>query len=854
MKAADRADRNEPGRQDGPDANCPEANQSSQFGKAQATTTGTREDLRTILWLQGAAGNRAVSRMIARRAKPPPPVSKYPDLTIAGALRGELEDAETGHPRVQRECGPGCTDCAACTDGLTDHSATVVQRAGGPFVAHGPVHRAATDGTTHVQRDNEEGTPELVRQLEAEIETISHDADQDRDLYLRAHANRVRLLLRHRSHPRFETQAQLDEFIAGAHRLATTEIDTLTALSSGGAELALATTPKGFPLTWSGRVHAALTLGVDPAALMAEALQRFTALSAEADQLPRRLGNTGLPVRFGEVAALREFRLRMAHQQRPESDPVGSFSRATGRYAQFRFFANFAVTWELIANQVAGAVADGSYVPRFHDYTDFMQNRRRILQELPARARDRLAMSEEELLAIQRDSVGLADATLVAGMTGGLTSFLGILSAWSQGSALFDTALRATDGMVADAGDGERIAMALRWLWHREYLSGAFGAAVDALIASGPDLLKTLAVIVILQMIPGVNVAVDLVLLAELGVDVLRQLTELGQALSEVTSAASVVQLQRAAGRLASVLAVGGLQILTALVTMGIARGVSGLRARAERIRAANPAITEEQAMRQALREATPAERAPLEATLTPWERSVNEETRELLASNPGLRRFYREMNPRVRSLLTRCASGCIPPGATATEVSRIEQLLVRTRNLTATDELLLREHFYAGRAHLGDAISVVERAANVAHLRRLLRDASAGRSSLPRMPTLDPPGHGLPGRWGDPRSPSYGHSYREHGAHLDPNDFRNRAMSERAAGRRVPDSQFYDNALIAEAEQRCTSLTAGEHIVDMGRPVGRVYLPDGTVVSDVTRVVVVRKPDGTVKTSYPIR
>jgi hypothetical protein len=255
------------------------------------------------------------------------------------------------------------------------------------------------------------------------------------------------------------------------------------------------------------------------------------------------------------------------------------------------------------------------------------------------------------------------------------------------------------------------------------------------------------------------------------------------------------------------------------------------------------------------MREAPAAERAPLEATLTPWERSLNDETRALLRENPNLRRLFLEMDPRVRKLLTQCASPCVPTNATQQQAARIYALLGRLRNLNPTDELLLREHFYAGRANLDDAILQVERASTAGHLRKLVRDSAAARSAPPRdlAQPADQPGHGLPGRWGDPASPSYGHAYREHGAHLESNDFRNRAMSTRGRGRRVPDSQFYDNALIVEAERRAPT-TPGEHIVDMGRPVGRVFQPDGSVDGDVQRVIVVRQSNGSLTTCYPIR
>lgn len=744
--------------------------------------------------------------------------------------------AGAGHFDIQRSCGPGCTDCAACISG--EHS-----------------DDETTEATSVAVQRDDEADPAVVARLEREVDVVKKDAEQDHDPGLRAFATR-RMLLLTQTHPRLKNDAQLDDFIKRTRQQAGTELDTLAAVGAGApADLALAMVPKGFPLTWSGRVHAALTLGIDPLAVMEELRPELATLTKQAEALPPRLVDKGLPVPLAEVEALNRFELQMAHTKLPAGNVVGDFARATARWAQLRFYGNFALAWEKVADDVSEAVADGSYMPKYHDYLDFTQNKQAIVRDLPARCRERLAKTDEELNAIQKETQGLADATLVAGMGGALAGLLGIMSGWNEGSAQFGQALQITDGRIAGSGKGERIAMAFRWLWDAGYIGAAMGESVDALIAGGPAMLEELAVIIILQMIPGVDVAVDVYLLAKLGADVLKQLVETGLAFKDVTEASNVVAMQRAAGRMARVLMAGGMQIAMALATAGIAKAVSALRARANRIRAENPALTEEQAMRQAMKEAPAAERAPLEATLDPWERSLNPETQDMLRDKPDLRRLFREMDPRVRKLLTRCESPCIPTTATPAEVTRIQGLLGKLRNLNAADELLLQEHFHAGRANLPDAISAVEGASSAAHLRKLLRDAAAGRAAqVPLvLAPLPPPGQGLPGRWGDPASPSYGHAYREHGAHLDSNDFRNRAMSTRANGRRAPDAQFYDNALVVEAEQRAPT-TAGNHIVDMYRPIGRVFQIDGSVVSDVQRVMVVRTANGTLRTAYPYR
>src|SRR5262249_5188426 len=162
------------------------------------------------------------------------------------------------------------------------------------------------------------------------------------------------------------------------------------------------------------------------AAVVAELSPALAALTAQAGGLPPRLVDKGLPVPFAELSGLSRFELHLAHVRLPAGDAGGDFARATARWAQLRFYGNFALTWETVANRVAEAVADGTYVPRFHDHQDFVQNKQQILRDLPTRARERLAMSDEELLAVQRDSLGLADAALVAGMGGALTGLLGI--------------------------------------------------------------------------------------------------------------------------------------------------------------------------------------------------------------------------------------------------------------------------------------------------------------------------------------------------------------------------------------------------------------------------------------------
>ncbi len=198
-------------------------------------------------------------------------------------------------------------------------------------------------------------------------------------------------------------------------------------------------------------------------------------------------------------------------------------------------------------------------------------------------------------------------------------------------------------------------------------------------------------------------------------------------------------------------------------------------------------------------------------------------------------------------------------------------------RGLREADEWLLREFFYARRQSLGDAITEVERAGNMRQLHSILQRSASerARAQPTRLPSalrgpgedLRNPGQLYPGRWGDAELPgsAYGHSYSEHGPthgkNRTPQQMADRAAAQtRRGGEPVPNGQWYNSDLIVEAERRANLENAREgpggkliHIFDMGRPIGRVYMPDGSVISDVTRVKVIRNPNGTLDTSFPI-
>ncbi len=113
--------------------------------------------------------------------------------------------------------------------------------------------------------------------------------------------------------------------------------------------------------------------------------------------------------------------------------------------------------------------------------------------------------------------------------------------------------------------------------------------------------------------------------------------------------------------------------------------------------------------------EAARAERVALE-----WEEALNPETRAALGdANSSIRAIYRDMDPLVRDVLTRCASVCIIGSVTRDQVARVRAIVFE---YGAEEVQGLREYFHLRRNGLEAAIAELEGAQSVEELRATMR------------------------------------------------------------------------------------------------------------------------------------
>ncbi len=149
----------------------------------------------------------------------------------------------------------------------------------------------------------------------------------------------------------------------------------------------------------------------------------------------------------------------------------------------------------------------------------------------------------------------------------------GVATTWPHdGVEAYRTELAKLDARLASATSADSITRALTWAHERGYLSAAGREVWNAIKADAVKMIATAVGILILQQIPGVNVALDVVLVIEFGLDAVTTLGEVVDTLKAAIRAKSVVDMEHAAAMMASTIAGDAAKLLLWAATWGIAK------------------------------------------------------------------------------------------------------------------------------------------------------------------------------------------------------------------------------------------------------------------------------------------
>jgi hypothetical protein len=124
-----------------------------------------------------------------------------------------------------------------------------------------------------------------------------------------------------------------------------------------------------------------------------------------------------------------------------------------------------------------------------------------------------------------------------------------------------------------------------------------------------------------------------------------------------------------------------------------------------------------------------PAKQAMKKKRHAKWQETLDPESKQALDANPTAAKVYRDMPPRVRELLTLCASECIPlkPPPTKADIDAIEALMKRTG--AKGNDKGLREYLHVNRNNLSKAVDDLTGVKNNRQLRDFLDDQVRNRA-----------------------------------------------------------------------------------------------------------------------------
>ena len=448
----------------------------------------------------------------------------------------------------------------------------------------------------------------LEAKLQEEVDTWGayKEAMEGEEPLEAAYAQRVILLLQFSGPELFSDEYELDNYIRECTLLATNEEETLYRLPGGGEAL-LCLFTQAFPETWAERVFEALYVDVDIDDLKEDVESEKDDLMDVADTTPERLAEDGLPVEFREALSLSHFELKLSHIKLERPHIVKDFAKAGASYAKATWIHSFFLVWNnVIAKGMSEAIRKGELVLEYDSYVEFVENYKDKLGDLRNKVRETLdegAFTEIDNFVF----VDLANAAVIGKFLSALLSLGSLIQQWKFSKFLFNEKLSEADDIIAEEDWEDLCIKAIEWAYYNGYF-GAYGDLLwEGIKENGWEILGMTIGFMIAQFIPFVNVAVDLVVILYCGIDALVALYDLIDAFIEAGEACSVVSLQKASARLASALIGDGLRIL--LDVMAVTGSAKGIKTRVDKIRSKNPDISEEQALKKALKEAPESER-----------------------------------------------------------------------------------------------------------------------------------------------------------------------------------------------------------------------------------------------------
>ena len=418
----------------------------------------------------------------------------------------------------------------------------------------GRLHRAPADAPAAATNDNE---ADLEQELVSAHELVLKAATPEE----RAWAMRVELLLGWSRPASVADDVVFEAFLSRCYQAADDEARTLAALAPKYTlQSSLVVSAAAFPKSWADRIYKDFHSHEDLDKLKKSYDEQKRAALDVAKTVAPAVWARGLPLTLAQARSLTADDMVWL---------VLSFKQlaASAREVTDRYAASMAEWLRVAAYYGAVAEYEGDLGVQVRDIREGKQS-----VSLPLYTANKQQLEQLTLALHTIERAGVRPAIVVGrfmhALVWGVPEDLLIGSdAWPlKGIEAYQAEIAKVDAWIASSETWASIGKAFDWAHERGY----FGAAGEEVWASfkqnGWKMAAAVAAILVAQEIPGVNVALDIILLIEFGLDAISTVVELAEAFTAAGSAKSVLEMEHASARIAGTVVGTGAEIVQWLV------------------------------------------------------------------------------------------------------------------------------------------------------------------------------------------------------------------------------------------------------------------------------------------------
>jgi hypothetical protein len=359
-----------------------------------------------------------------------------------------------------------------------------------------------------------------------------------------------------------------------------------------------------FPETWSDIYYDMLYLddtGLSDIRELWEGL--FKQAQESSESIPDEIIEKGLPVSYDKLPGLTNYSFYIGMAHLPVEHAIKDFAVSMILYGRSKWRNVFILSWNASVDTIVDKISSGEITVIPLDYLYFLEHYSELLQSFPERVR-RL-WSEQSFEQFQDDITTIEESFFIANLGAAFGTLLGILFFVGEADQMFKIRYKQAELLLSKLKSEDRVIAAIKWAYYNGYFGSAGEEIWQQIMTHGWQILEMVIVMLLAMVaahfIPPLGIALDVLLIAAGGIDLIVAIDDLVTRIKAAGKAGNIISLQKESGKLANALIGDGIRIVFDLAA--VIGGRASIGKNYERMQAGSSKITSAEAVGKAVKE-----------------------------------------------------------------------------------------------------------------------------------------------------------------------------------------------------------------------------------------------------------